>query len=122
MLVKTILNTIEKFKSFIYRKAFWEQQPTGNVLVIELLARKNSRGRCYDCGVRCPIYDTQPSRDYEYVPLWGISTYFRYSPRRVNCKQHGIHVERVPWAEGKERMTKSYQSFLSAWAKRLSWN
>lgn len=112
---------IEKFKSFIYRKAFWEQRPTGNVLVIELLARKNSRGECCDCGVRCPTYDTQPSRDYEYVPLWGIKTYFRYSPRRVNCKQHGIHVERVPWSEGKEHMTKSYQSFLASWAKRLSW-
>lgn len=105
MLVKTILNTIEKFKSFVYGKALWEKRASGSVLLIELLARKNSQGECHDCGIRCPTYDTQPSRDYEYVSLWGISVYFRYSPRRVSCKQHGIHVERVPWAEGKERMT-----------------
>ena len=51
------------------------------------------QGECCDCGTRCPTYDTQPSRDDEYVPLWGMSVYFRYSPRRVSCKQHGIHVE-----------------------------
>lgn len=121
MLIKTILNTIEKFKSFVYGKTFWEQRGNGKVLIIELRARKNSHGECPTCGERCSIYDTQPSRDYEYVPLWGIKVYFRYSPRRVSCKQHGIHVERVPWAEGKEHMTKSYQGFLAKWAKRLSW-
>lgn len=121
MLVKTILNTIEKFKSFVYENTYWEQRPAGKVLIVGLLPRKNSQGECYDCGARCPTYDTQPSRDYEYVPLWNIPVYFRFSPRRVTCKEHGIHVERVPWAEGKERMTKSYQSFLANWAKRLSW-
>jgi transposase len=121
MLIKTILNTIEKFKSFVYGKVFWEERIGENVLIIELNARKNSQGECSTCGGRCPTYDTQPSRDYEYVPLWGIRVYFRYAPRRVSCKQHGIHVECVPWAEGKERMTKSYQGFLARWAKRLSW-
>lgn len=121
MLVKTILNTIEKFKSFIYRKTYWEEIAGENSLVNELLPRKNSQGECCQCTKRCPTYDTQPSRDYEYVPLWGIRVYFRYSPRRVTSKEHGIHVELVPWADGKERMTKSYQSFLAHWAKRLSW-
>jgi len=51
----------------------------------------------------------------------GLHVYLRYAPRRVACVHHGIHVERVPWAEGKEHMTKSYQSFLARWAKRLSW-
>jgi transposase len=81
MLVKTILNTIEKFKTFVYGKIFFEKRTSRNVLIIELQARKNSQGECCDCGTRCPTYDTQPSRDYEYVPLWGITTYFRYSPR-----------------------------------------
>jgi len=117
MLIKTILNQIEKFKSFVYKKAFWQE----NSLIIELSARKNGHGECMTCGKRCSTYDTQPARLYEYVPLWGLPVYFRYSPRRVHCPQDGIHVERVPWAEGKERMTKTYQLFLARWAKRLSW-
>lgn len=121
MLVKTILNNIEKFKSFIYRKAGFETLAGKKVVVVELLSRKNSRGKCPECGKSCGTYDTQPTRYYEYVPLWGIQVYFRYAPRRVNCKQHGVHVEQLPWAEGKEHLTKSYQSFLARWAQRLSW-
>ena len=30
-------------------------------------------------------------------------------------------MERLPWASGKERTTKSFQWFLSGWARRLSW-
>lgn len=121
MLLKTILNTIEKFKSFVYKRAHWETSVAGKTLIITLAARKNSQGECCICGKRCSTYDRQPERDYEYVPLWGIRVYFRYAPRRVQCKKDGIHVEQVPWSDGKERMTKSYRSFLAAWAKRLSW-
>jgi transposase len=121
MLMKTILNTIEKYKSFVYGKIVLEGAGGEERVIIEVQSRRNSRGECRSCGKRCPAYDRQTSRDYEYVPLWGIKTYFRYTARRVQCKEHGIHVERVPWVEGKERMTRSYQSFLACWAKRISW-
>lgn len=121
MLIKTILNKIEKFKSFVYGKTYWETRNGEEVVVVELSSRKNSQGKCTCCGKSRGTYDTQPVRDYEFVPLWGIRVYFRYAPRRVYCKKHGIHVEQVPWAEGNEHLTKSYQSFLACWAKRLSW-
>jgi transposase len=121
MLVKTILNKIEKFKSFVYEKTYFEIMDGEESLIVELSPRKNSRGTCCTCGKYCSTYDTQFIRDYEYVPLWGIRVYLRYAARRVNCKVDGIHIERLPWAEGKERTTKSYQSFLAQWAKRISW-
>src|SRR5208283_2206948 len=121
MLLKTILNKIEKFKSFVYKKTWLESVEEGQSIMVRVLARKNSRGECAHCGKSCPTYDTQAMRIYEYVPLWGIKVFFHYAPRRVKCKEHGIHVERVPWAEGKEHLTKSYKSFLAHWAKRLAW-
>lgn len=121
MLIKTILNKIEKFKSFVYKKIYCEKVGKEEALIIELSARENSKGRCAVCGKKCPCYDRQPCRDYEYVPLWGIKVYFRYCARRVNCKKDGVHVEQIPWSSGKERLTKSYQIFLARWAKRLSW-
>jgi len=121
MLIKTILNNIEKFKSFVYGKIHYEVMDGKKVVVVELVSRKNSRGKCNECGKSCGTYDTQPTRDYEYVPIWGIPIYFRYAPRRISCKEHGVHVEQLPWVEGKERLTKSYRSFLACWAKRLSW-
>jgi transposase len=121
MLVKTILNNIEKYKSFVYGKTYSEILDCETVVVVELKSRKNSKGKCHECGKPCGTYDTQPARNYEYVPLWNIPVYFRYAPRRVYCKQHGIHIEQLPWAEGKEHLTISYKSFLASWAKRLSW-
>jgi transposase len=41
--------------------------------------------------------------------------------RRVNCRHCGVKVERVPWADGKSPITKSYAWFLARWAKRMSW-
>lgn len=121
MLVKTILNNIEKFKSFVYGDVNFDLKASKKVVVVEILSRKNSKGICPECRKPCGTYDTQPARYYEYVPLWGLQVYFRYAPRRISCKQHGVHVEQLPWAEGKEHLTKSYQSFLARWAKRLSW-
>jgi len=121
MLIKTILNKIEKFKSFIYGKVRLERMNGTEALIVEVKARQNTKGICPKCGKRRPAYDTQPVRFFEYVPLWGLPVYFRYAPRRTDCRRDGVLVEVLPWAEGKEHMTKTYMIFLSRWAKRLSW-
>ncbi len=50
-----------------------------------------------------------------------MAVFFLYAMRRVTCPTYGIVVERVPWVEGKDHLTKSYRWFLAGWAKRLSW-
>jgi len=55
------------------------------------------------------------------VPLWGITTYLAYAPRRVQCPQHGVVVEDIPWNKGKGRVTRAMKIFLARWARRLSW-
>jgi transposase len=60
-------------------------------------------------------------REFKFVPLWGLLVFLLYEPRRVDCQQCGIHVEAMPWAEGKSPMTTVYMSFLATWARRLSW-
>ena len=41
--------------------------------------------------------------------------------RRVNCKNCGVTIESVPWADGKRSLTKAMMVFLASWAKKLSW-
>ena len=55
------------------------------------------------------------------MPLWGIPTHFRYAPRRVECAEHGVVVEQIPWSEGKRPVTRAMMGFLARWARRLSW-
>lgn len=121
MQLKTILNRVEPFKSFVYGKARWVEGTGQPTLEVELRDRKNGRPICSGCGRPGPGYDRLAERRFEYVPLWGIVVYLVYAMRRVNCPNCGVTVERVPWAEGKHHLTTRYRWFLARWAKRLSW-
>jgi transposase len=54
--------------------------------------------------------------------LWGIPAHFLYAPRRVECKEHGVVVEHIPWSAGKRPVTTAMMVFLARWARRLSWS
>ena len=122
MLLKTLLNKIEKYSSFVYKKVRFGLINFQKSLIIEINFRVGSRGRCPECNRRCPTYDTsRKPRLFSYVPIWGLPVYFSYKPRRISCSEHGILTEYLPWVNGKEQMTNTYKIFLGSWAKRLSW-
>ena len=119
MQLQTILNTIEKQKGFVYDSVRWDEAKSA--LLVSLRPHGRSRPICSGCGCKGPGYDTLAQRRFEFVPLWGMAVYFLYSMRRVNCRNCGVTVEKVPWSDGKHQTTFSYRVFLSRWAKRLSW-
>jgi transposase len=121
MQLKTILNRVQKFKSFVYQSVQWLESDGVLALVIEIVPRAHSDPICSGCGRRGPGYDHLETRLFEFVPLWGIPVFFLYAMRRVNCKRCGVKVESVPWAQGKHTLTDTYMQFLANWAKRLSW-
>lgn len=88
---------------------------------ITLEPHEGIRGRCSHCQRSTPGYDRLPERRWLFVPLWGIPTYFLYAPRRVECAEHGVVVEHIPWSEGKRPVTCAMMGFLARWARRLSW-
>jgi transposase len=122
MQLKTILNRVEPFKSFVYGKAKWVEGTERLTLEVAMEARKNGRAICSGCGRPGPGYDRLPERRFEFVPLWGIAVCFVYALRRVDCPSCGVTAERVPWARGKGHLTIRYRWFLARWAKRLSWD
>lgn len=117
MLIKTLLNKTCKYKSFVYGNV---KQET-NRITAEIFPRKNSRPLCSACLKPCSGYDTLKERAFEHVPIWGISFFFLYKMRRVNCPDCGVKVEKLPWADGKSTLTRPYMHFLAKWAKHLSW-
>jgi transposase len=91
------------------------------VIEISLQPHAGIRGRCSQCRRPAPGYDRLPERRWQFVPLWGIGTWFRYAPRRVQCPEHGVAVEYLPWSDGKRPLTCTLMGFLARWARRLSW-
>lgn len=121
MQIKTILNRVQKFKSFVYGTVRWVEDAAVPALEVDLHPRMNSRPICAGCDRPRPGYDTLAVRRFEFVPLWGMKVFFVYAPRRVDCPACGVRVERMPWAEGKQHLTQAYAWFLASWAKRLCW-
>ena len=91
------------------------------VIEVSVAPHSGIRGRCSQCRVPAPGYDRLPERHWDFVPLWGIPVSFRYAPRRVECVEHGIVVEHIPWSDGKRPLTTAMMGFLARWARRLSW-
>ena len=121
MQLKTILNRVYRHKSFVYESCYFDEQALRPTLLVKVVPRANSRPVCSGCGERSGCYDHLAERRFAFVPWWGFAVFFVYRMRRVNCSECGVKVERVPWAEGKHRLTKAYCWFLARWAKRLSW-
>ncbi len=120
--VKTILNRIQAFVGFVYQDVRL-CAGLGNAEQIEITVVPHGgiRGRCSACRRPAPGYDRLPERRWLFVPLWGIPTWFRYAPRRVECAEHGVAVEYIPWSDGKRPVTCAMMGFLARWARRLSW-
>ncbi len=120
MLLKTILNSVEKHKSFVYEEVRFVDQRRAEIEVV-VRPRGGSRPMCSGCLRRGRAYDRLPVRQFAFVPLWGIAVFLSYPMRRVDCRRCGVTVELVPWSDGKSPTTTTYAWFLARWAKKLSW-
>lgn len=124
MQLKTILNFVTDYKSFVFGKIRTvSENPEEKYIVVEIKPRKNGKPICPECHRACPVYDTaQEHRWWEFVALWAIPVYFVYRMRRLTCPEHGVVTEMVPWSDGKHTQTVEQRQFLANWARRLSWS
>lgn len=94
MQIKTILNRVQKFKSFVYGAVQCIESASEPTLEIDIEARANSRAVCNGCGRKRAGYDRLPARRFEFIPMWGHKVFFVYAPRRVSWLWHpgGAHA------------------------------
>jgi transposase len=122
MKIETILNHVQKFKSFVHKSVRWVEYASDPTIEVGIQPRSNSHPLCSICGYQKTGYVRLPERRFEFIPMWGINVFFVYTPRRVNCSRCGIQVKQMPWVTDKHRLTEAYVWFLAGWAKRLSWS
>jgi transposase len=118
MQLKTILNRVTDYKSFVFGDGEFDEK---GQIVVPVEHRKNGRPVCSGCGKKRPGYDHLPARTWQFIPLWQMTVLLVYSPRRVHCPSCGVKVEQMPWGDGKHATTVEYRWFLATWARRLSW-
>jgi len=122
MQLKTILNRVTNYKSFVVGKVRWVEEPPGQALEIELhrvpmLVRSaRSVGRHVRAMTGRRNRGVSNSSVVDDPGLLGVLD--------ASCGlSDGVasRWERVPWAEGKSPMTREYRWFLARWAKRMCW-
>lgn len=122
--VKTLLNAVHPIEGFVYQdiRMVRTNGPNGKQIRATIRPRGNAKPRCSLCKKPGAGYDKLPERSFHFVPLWAIPVILLYRPRRVDCRPcGGVHVEDMPWAQGKSPLTKAMMCFLATWARRLSW-
>jgi len=88
---------------------------------VRVVPHQGIRGKCATCLKPSPGYDHLEERHWLFIPLWGVVCNFFYTARRVECAEHGLGVEHIPWSQGKSPVSKPMMGFLARWARRLSW-
>lgn len=92
-------------------------------LLARIVADRRFKPRCGVCGAIAEYRDSREERLFRHVPLWGVPVMLVYTPRRVTCGHcGGVHVEALPWASGKRRLTTAFGCFLATWARLLPWS
>jgi transposase len=86
-------------------------EPRG--VVVEVRPRQR-RARCSECGRPGPGYDTRQERLWRHLSLGRTVFWLSYAPRRVECREHGARVERVPWAAHDSAFTFEFEE-MTAW-------
>lgn len=93
-----------------------------NELRVELDAKKNRKLPCSICARRLHPKDRLKARRWRHVSLWGIAVFLCYRPRRVNCPEHGVKVEKIPWSVGKKPVSFPLITVVAFWARVLPWD
>jgi transposase len=113
---------VQRFVGFVYQEVRLQcDRGQPQAIEITLQAHGGIRGRCSRCLLPSPGYDRLPERRWLLVPLWVFATFFSSAPRRVQCAEHGVVVEHIPWSDGKRPVTYAMMGFLARWARKLSW-
>jgi transposase len=91
------LNRVQRFVGFVFGEVrMRSRKGRPEWIDIKLEPHGGIRGRCSQCRRPASGYDRLPERRWQFVPLWGIPTYFCYAPRRVECGAHGVIIEHIP--------------------------
>jgi transposase len=84
-------------------------------LVVRARPRRRDVSRCGVCGRRVPGYDRgEGRRRWRALDLGTTKAFVEAAAPRVECKEHGVVVARVPWARHGSWFTREFEE-QAAW-------
>jgi transposase len=83
---------------------------------------KSKQCLCPKCMKKCPGYDTKYTTESSWrAPnLNGVPVYILYRPQRIQCPEHGVLREYIPWEDGNTRFTADFNDEVAWMVCRMS--
>ena len=112
MRVTTVFNKLLSLQgAFVRRVEFGTQ-----VIVVDV-AKRHRRNRCPHCTFSARSRYDRTVREWRHLSLGRWRVAVRSTLCRLDCPEHGIVTEAVPWAEHDSRFTRDFED-LVAWVAR----
>jgi transposase len=97
----------------VIRAVEWDE--TEGAIVARVRVRAAQRHRCAVCSRRSGRYDAGGGpRRWRAADLGTVKAFIEAEAPRVNCREHGVVVARVPWARHEARFTRDFED-QAAW-------
>jgi transposase len=91
-------------------------------LVAEIEWIEGRRLICGGCSRQAKrVHSARPQREWRDLRIRDQDLVLRYAPRRVRCRDCGVRVEQIPWADRWQRITKGLSRALAELSRKLSW-
>ena len=88
-------------------------------VVIKVEYNRTEKSRCPVCGQAGGRYDHQKRR-WRHLDTCQLRTIVECDVPRHSCKEHGVKLMRVPWAEGNSHFTAMFEAMVISWLKNSS--
>lgn len=111
MTISTLLKKMLGVNGFVMENVEIETLETGEQIVMHGHVTKHERQRCPICGRKCPLYDQgRGNRRWRALDVGNsMKVYIEAEAPRIVCREHGVLMQRIPWARHSSRFTRSFE-------------
>lgn len=110
MRINTLINRLLNIKETVVEEVYFDTYREEEILVIRVRPYKRQKHRCPQCGEKCSGYDKGGNlRRWRSMDFGGMRVYIEAYAPRVKCKEHGVVVASVPWAEHDTEYTRDFE-------------
>lgn len=109
------MNSLLRFALLLAKTVVEGARIEGGRVVVSVRPHRSEQRRCPVCGRKCRTHDVSGApRRWRALDLAASMCFLEYRIARVECPEHGVHAERVPWARHKARFTRPFEDRV-AW-------
>ena len=81
---------------------------------VKLVFDQDHRFECPECSTICPRHDKKP-RKWRHLDTCQLETIIECDVPRIKCKEHGVRLVEVPWAEKGSHFTLLFEAIVIKW-------